>query len=237
LKSAGLKAVVKKKRPALISRHKKARLEFAEQHLYWTVDDWKQVVWSDEMKINHIGSDGLKWVWKKPGEGLSDRLVSGTRKFGGGSLMMWGCMFWEGVGYATRIEGRMDGQLYESILNDELVQSVQWYKRDLKKIIFQHDNDPKHTSKIACSWLRNHKVSMLQWPPQSPDLNPIEHLWNHLKRKLAAYETEPAGMLELWDRVEKEWEAIEPETCQRLIESMPERVAAVKKAQGGYTKY
>ena len=68
-------------------------------------------------------------------------------------------------------------------------------------------------------------------------MNPIEHLWVHLKRKLAGYEKPPSGMLEVWERVEKEWEEIDAEVCQNLIESMPRRVAAVLRAKGGYTKY
>ena len=72
---------------------------------------------------------------------------------------------------------------------------------------------------------------------QSPDLNPIGHLWEHIKRRLAEYETPPSGILELWDRVEVEWDKIAPEVCQNLIESMPRRVEAVLKAKGGHTKY
>ena len=75
------------------------------------------------------------------------------------------------------------------------------------------------------------------WPAHSPDLNPIEHLWSHLKRRLAEYEVEPKGMLELWERVQVEWDKIEPEVCQKLIESMPKHVEAVLKAKGGYTRY
>ena len=63
-------------------------MDFAESHKDWTVEDWKRVIWSDETKINCLGSDGKKWVWKMPGEGLSDGLVQGTVKFGGGSLMI-----------------------------------------------------------------------------------------------------------------------------------------------------
>ena len=59
-------------------------------------------------------------MWKKAGEGLSDRLVEGTLKYGDGSLMMWGCIIWDGPGYATRIDGRMDGDLYLTILKEEL---------------------------------------------------------------------------------------------------------------------
>jgi hypothetical protein len=112
MKKVEMKAVVKRKRPLLTKRHMKERLDFAIAHKDWTVEDWKRVVWSDETKINRLGSDGRKWVWKKAGEGLSERLVKGTKKFWGGSLMMWGCMMWEGVGYGCKIDGRMDGDLY-----------------------------------------------------------------------------------------------------------------------------
>ena len=78
------------------------------------------MVWSDETKINRLGSDGRKGVWKKLGEELSDRLGQGTMKFGGGSVMVWGCMMWEGTGYAVRIDGRMDAELYTRILDDDL---------------------------------------------------------------------------------------------------------------------
>jgi transposase len=69
LKKAGMKAVVKTKRPLLSAKHRKARLDYAYAHKDWTVEDWRRVVWSDETKINRLGSDGRKWVWKRPGEG------------------------------------------------------------------------------------------------------------------------------------------------------------------------
>jgi hypothetical protein len=68
-------------------------------------------------------------------------------------------------------------------------------------------------------------------------MNPIEHLWNHVKRQLSAYENPPNGVYELWERIEKEWNEIKPEVCQNLIESMPRRIRALYKAKGGYTKY
>jgi len=237
LKKAGLKAVVKAKKPLLTKRHRKERLDFALAHQDWTVEDWKTVVWSDETKINRLGSDGRIWVWKKPGEGLSDRLVKETVKFGGGSLMMWGCMLWEGVGYACKIDGRMDGELYTKILQDELQETLAFYGKDPSAITFQQDNDPKHKSQKASTWFEEHGFKVLPWPAQSPDLNPIEHLWDHLKRKLGEYERAPVGILELWERVQVEWDKIEPEVCQKLIESMPRRVAAVVKTKGGHTKY
>src|SRR5215472_780472 len=237
LKQNGMKAVVKQKRPRLLPRHKKARLDFAITHKDWTVEDWKKVVWSDETKINHLGSDGRKWVWKKAGEGLTDRQVEETVKFGGGSIMVWGCMLWEGVGYACRIDGRMDANLYVKILDDDLQASIKYYKKKPRDIIFQQDNDSKHTSHKAQDWFNDHDYQVLLWPAQSPDLNPIEHLWSHLKRRLAEYPEGPKGIIELWERVEVEWNKIGAEVCQNLIESMPRRVAAVLKAKGGHTKY
>ena len=82
-----MKAVVKKDRPFLTKKHRRERLGFAISHQDWTVKDWKKVVWSDETKINHLGSDGRKWVWKKEGEGLSDRLGKGEHKVLGVDLL------------------------------------------------------------------------------------------------------------------------------------------------------
>jgi hypothetical protein len=136
LKKAGMKAVVKHKCHLLLAQHCKAHLDLAHAHKDWTVNDWRRVVWSDETKINHLGSDGHKWVWKKPDEGLSDRLVEGTVKFKGGSVMIWGCMTWEGVGYAAKIDGRMDGDLYLQILKDDLQNTLQYHSLNPPNIIF-----------------------------------------------------------------------------------------------------
>jgi hypothetical protein len=119
--------------------------------------------------------------------------VKGTQKFGGGSLMVWGCMFWDGAGYACRIDGKMDGDLYVKILEEDLQESVNYYDKSpgdvifhqsndfyidksSDDIIFQQDNDSKHTCKKAQAWFQDHDFKVLLWPAQSADLNPIEHL-------------------------------------------------------------
>ena len=78
---------------------------------------------------------------------------------------------------------------------------------------------------------------MMLWLAQSADLNPIEHLWSYLKRRLAGYQKPPSLTYELWIRVQRERELIPKQTCRDLIESMTRRVEAVLKAKGGYTKY
>ncbi len=80
-------------------------------------------------------------------------------------------------------------------------------------------------------------MKVLIWPANSPDMNPIEHLWTHVKNQLKKYDSPPSGVLELWERVEETWNAIPVEVCQNLIESMPRRLEAVIKAKGKWTKY
>ena len=146
-------------------------------------------------------------------------------------------MTYQGVGHACRIDGNLDGKLYTDILNDEFLATLAYHGLEADKIVLQHDNDSKHTSRIARQWLEDHNIEVLEWPSQSPDLNPTEHLWAHLKRQLAAYPTEPTSMHELWERVETEWEKIPAQVCVDLIESMSRRIAAVLRAKGGYTEY
>src|SRR5712692_4371220 len=114
LKKNSFKAVTKKKKPLLSAMDRKKCLAFALKYKEWTVEDWKRVIWSD----------GKQWVWKQVGEGLISRGVQGTVKFGGGKIMVWGCMGWEGVGQLAEVEGRMDGDHYVAILEDHLVPSI-----------------------------------------------------------------------------------------------------------------
>jgi DDE superfamily endonuclease/Transposase len=237
LKESGMSAAEKVVKPMLTSKNVLTRLDFAKRHKDWTVDDWKRVIWSDETKINRFCSDGRSWYWSRDGETVQRRHVKQTVKHGGGSIMIWGCMTWYGTGYMCKIEGRMDQHLYRSILEDELIQTIDYYQLEPSQCIFQQDNDPKHRAKSVQEWIIDQSFEVLEWPPQSPDLNPIEHLWSHLKRRLNTYDSPPKGMLELWDRVESEWNKIDSAVCIRLIESMPRRIEAVLKAKGSWTKY
>ena len=156
--------------------------------------------------------------------------------------MVWSCMTWEGPGFITKIDGGLNAELYVQILQDEFMQTVEDYGINKDTYIFQQDNDPKHTSKLAKAYLASQGLTeengrYLFWPAQSPDLNPIEHLWEHLKRELCKYPTKATSATENWERTSEVWYQIPKEVCQNLIRSMPDRIQAVIRANGGPTKY
>ena len=146
-------------------------------------------------------------------------------------------MTWQEIGYAIKIDGRIDGDLYLQILKDKLLETLQFYGLDPPDIIFQQDNDPKHTCRKVKEWLEEQDFRTMVWPAQSPDLSPIKYCWGYPKRRLAEYKHPPNRIHKLWERIQEEWKKIPAEECQKLIESMPRRIEAVIKVKGGYTKY
>ncbi len=195
--------------------HKKAHKQFAGDKQTKDVDCWNHVLWSDETKINLFGSDGVKRVWRQPGEEYKDKFVFPTVRE---SVMVWGCM--------------SAADMYCDILKQSMIPSI---RRLGRRAVFQHDNDPKHTSKTITALLKKLRVKVMDWPSMSPDLNSIEHLWGILKQKVEEHKV--SNIHQLRDVVMEEWKRTSVATCEALVNSMPKRVKTVLENNGGHTKY
>lgn len=104
-----------------------------------------------------------------------------------------------------------------------------------RKWVFQHDNDPKHTSNLVKQFLATKKINVMEWPAMSPDLNPIEQIWGELKKMVKG--RNPRNINTLKVIIEEEWNAITPALCDKYVQTMKSRLQAVIDANGGHTKY
>lgn len=225
---------VARRKPLISSKNEKKRLEFANLHKGKDLNYWDRVLFTDESKFNLFGNDRNYKVWRKKNESLKKKNIVATVKHGGGCVMVWGSMSAAGVGNLVFIDKTMDRFVYLDILRNNLEPSVQ--KSGLKNDwIFQQDNDPKHTAKTVKEWLLYNAPRQLHTPPQSPDLNPIEHLWSEIKRNIGKYNIQNKN--DLKNAIVSEWNKVAPDTTKNLVHSMPRRLIAVIKAKGGATKY
>ncbi len=139
------------------------------------------------------------------------------------SLVLWSCFSAAGTGRLVRVEEKLNAPKYRDSLNENPVQSIQNLRLG-RRFTFQHDNDPKHTAKATQEWLRNNSVNVLEWPSQSSDLNPIEHLWRDLK--MAVHRRSPSNLTELERICKEEWQKIPQSRSANLVCIIP------KKARG-----
>uniref|UniRef100_A0AAZ3QWW3 Tc1-like transposase DDE domain-containing protein n=1 Tax=Oncorhynchus tshawytscha TaxID=74940 RepID=A0AAZ3QWW3_ONCTS len=153
---------------------------------------------------------------------------------GCGSIMLWGCFAAGGTGALHKIDGIMRKKNYVYILKQHLKTSVK--KLNLgRKWVFQMNNDPKHTSKVVAKCLKDNKVKVFEWPSQSPDLSPIEHLWAELNKCVRA--RRPTNLTQLHQLCQEEWAKIHPTYCGKLVEGYQKRLTQVEHFKGNATKY
>lgn len=225
---------IARKKPYVNKVNRLKRLQYVKRYQNKEINFWKQVIWSDESKFNMFGSDGKIMVWRQPKEEYLPRCIVPTVKYGGGNVKVWGCFAWNGVGNLAFIDGNMTGQMYKDILRINLFESAK--KLNLKNgFTFQQDNDPKHRSHIVNNWIQKRGVTCLIWPPFSPDMNPIEHLWDELERRMKKHQ--PKNENQLRQALQVEWYGIGSDITRKLVESVPNRLYECYRMKGYPTKY
>lgn len=223
------------RKPLVTEVNRKKRLAWAKERKEW-VDEWNNVIWSDESKFELFRGNGKRWVWRQPHEKYDIDCLIPTVKSGQQGIMVWGCFTKNGLGPLVRLEGKITAVVYINMLENFLLPYMDTLDNQ-ENYIFQEDNAPIHTARVVKDWKSENDINSLPWPAQSPDLNPIEHLWDELERQVRAHKPLPKNREDLWQILQEEWSKINASKYQNLVSSLPRRVAAVIKNKGHPTKY
>ena len=239
-------------RPLLTKRHAKLRYKWAKLHRHWTSSDFERVIWSDECIVEKQNRSTV-WVFRRQNkrEKYASKNIQPTVKHGGGvSQMIWACFIGDKLGPIVFIEGMVNRDVYQGVLKEHLIPFLDALKKDGEvNLEFQQDNAKPHTAKSTKRFLgelaEKYGLKIMEWPPNSPDLNPIEHLWAELKLELFRRYPDTVSLkgssdtvrVELRQRLHEVWWDIGQDVLKRLIESMPRRVKEVLTARGWYTSH
>lgn len=228
-----LRARVPLRRIPLSLNHRRLRLQWAQQHSAWRAQ-WQQVVFSDESRYNLEYNDGRVRVRRYRGERLLPQCVIQRHTARTPGIMVWGAIGYNCRSHLVHIAGNLNSDRYiREIVEPEVLPLL----RRIPGAVFQQDNARAHVSQTAQAFFSAQQVSLLPWPAYSPDMSPIEHVWDFIGRRLARTAGGAHSKTELWRQVEAIWNAIPQDYIQNLYYSMPRRVQALIAQRGGHTKY
>nr|AAO25747.1 Tc1-like transposase [Drosophila pseudoobscura] len=232
LKEIDIRTYTVRKIIEISEANKAKRLSFALEYVKKPKEFWYNVLWTDEVAFQFQGSFCKRFMHLRQAKKQS--AVQPLNRFGGGTVMFWGCMSYYGFGDFVPIEGTLNQTRYLVILNehafvsgDRLFPISDW--------ILQQDNAPCHKGSAPTKFLRDLNVAVLPWPAQSPDLNIIENVWSLIKGQRTIDKNRKRDVT--IEEVKEIWSKLELGYARHLVESVPARLQAVIDAKGGITKY
>lgn len=236
LHASGLHARKPAVRPPLTADHRNRRLQFGRDHVNWRVRNLRPVLFTDESRFCLDFNDGRRRVWRQKNERFKNCCVAEHDRFGGGSIMVWGGISYDGCTdlYVIR-NGSLTGVRYRDEILAPIVRPFAGAIGD--DFILMDDNARPHRSRLVNQYLEQETIERMDWPAKSPDLNPIEHAWDILQRRISNRQNPPNILQELADALVQEWSAIPQADFRRLIGSFPNRCREVIRARGGHTRY
>lgn len=221
------------RKPLMTKSHLQKRKEFCMQTKDWSVEDWSRVMWSDES--NFYLFDQSRWRVRRSrhSDPHDHRFTQPTVKHPP-HVMVWACFSATGRGGLAFLPQNvnMNSSRYLETLESHLLP----FMAIRNATVFMQDGAPCHKAKKVTAWLNDHAIQTLQWPPNSPDLNPIENLWCIMKKKISkskitSVEQLKNTILEVWTQ------QTDSSLCNRLVASMPSRIQAVMKNKYYPSKY
>ncbi|UYV69340.1 hypothetical protein LAZ67_6003272, partial [Cordylochernes scorpioides] len=221
----GLHSCRRLRRLPLTPPNRRQRLEWCRARSTW-MTEWHRVVFSDESRFCLSSDSRRVRVWRRRGERSNPAAIVERPTVRQRGIMAWGAIAYDSRSTLLRIQGTMTAQRY---VDDVLRPVTLPYLQGVPNALYQQDNARPHTARISQQALQD--VQMLPWPPYSPDLSPIEHVWDIIGRRLHAL-PQPRSEDELWQMVEREWRAIPQDAIRTLIDSLPRRVAACIAVRG-----
>lgn len=213
-----------RRKPLLTEDHRRKRLDFCRRHLH---TDWSKVVFTDEATF--CFSPPRRRVIVAAGKPVPTDATTKRPP----SVMVWGGISTRGATPLATIVGSIDSNKYQEVLKDFLVPTMDVLYED--GYVLQQDNAPPHTSAATHKFFRRQGIEVMDWPPMSPDLNPIENLWGLLKKEFAPLKR--TTLFEWKEKLFALWNSVPLERLQSLVNSMPRRIDACIAANGGHTKY
>ena len=213
--------------------HRQARVRWCRNVQRWNWRHWQRIWFSDESRFQLRKHDGRTRVYRRRNERYARNCVVEADRFGGGSVMVRGAISYNMRSDLVDVRGNLTAIRYR----DEVLQRHLLPVFDPQRHVFQQDNARPHVARITMDYLRNQNITVLPWPSKSPDLNPIEHLWDQLGKSIQRRQPQPQTLQQLSQALQEEWTRIPQARIQRLIMSMPRRCQAVLNARGGHNRY
>uniref|UniRef100_A0A8L0DTY1 Tc1-like transposase DDE domain-containing protein n=1 Tax=Oncorhynchus mykiss TaxID=8022 RepID=A0A8L0DTY1_ONCMY len=220
----------------LTAQHRAGRLAFAREHQDWQIRHWRLVLFTDESRFALSTCDRRDRVWRRRGERSAACNILQHDRFGGGSVMVWGGI---SLGGRTALHVLARGSLTAIRYRDEILRPlVRPYAVAVGPgFLLMQDNARPHVAGVCQQFLQEEGIDAMDWPARSPDLNPIEHIWDIMSRSIHQCHVAPQTVQELAGALVQVWEEIPQETIRHLIRSMPRRCREVIQARGGHTHY
>ena len=222
--------------PLLTLKQRRARLAWARDHASWSVQNWRHVLWSDESG-RHLGVLSKKpRVWRRPDERLAYNMIHPTHTANCSYVGYWGAISGQGVGplFIIPHTTHMNTASFKSVMEEVM---IPYYNSLSGHYIFQQDGATYHTARSVLSFLEDQGVEVMKWPSQSPDLNPIEHIWKMLNEMIDKRMKDTHSYQELERVVQEEWRKLDVKKILNCIDSMPSRCKSVIKNKGQYSGY